>query len=103
MPKKGHMARDCKSEESRACFMCNKKGHLAKDCKTKKGQSGVQLSLASSASEALKGLQRKGTRVFGGLGLQRVHAEGQGSLQGPRRFVQHRCGKCKRESNTNGR
>ena len=34
------MARDCKSEESSACFMCNKKGHLAKDCKTKKGQSG---------------------------------------------------------------
>ena len=37
--KEGHIARDCRSKESRACLKCNAKGHLARDCKSKKGQS----------------------------------------------------------------
>ena len=37
--KESHMARDCRSEKSRACFKCNAKGHLARDCKSKKVQS----------------------------------------------------------------
>ena len=65
--------------------------------------AGVQKSKASSASEAFTGLGGGSTRAFGGLGLQRVHAEGQGSLQGPRRGIQYRCAQCQRESNTSGR
>ena len=37
--KESHMARDCRSKQSRACFQCNAKGHFARDCKSKKGQS----------------------------------------------------------------
>ena len=34
------------------------------------------------------------TRAIGGLGLKRVHSEGQGLLQGPRRGFQNRYGQC---------
>ena len=37
--KEGHMARDCRSNKSKACLKCNAKAHLARDCKSKKGQS----------------------------------------------------------------
>ena len=53
--KEGHIARDCRSKESRACFECNAKGHLARDCKSKKGQS----------SSTSRGPEKQGFFSFG--------------------------------------
>ena len=56
--KEGHIARDCRSKESRACFKCNAKGHLARDCKSKKGQS----------SSTSRGPEKQGFFSFGSFG-----------------------------------
>ena len=40
--------------------------------------------------------------AIGGLGLQRVHTEGQGFDQGPRLGIQHRQEQCQRESKKSG-
>ena len=59
----GHKARDCRSKESKACFEFNTKDHLARDCTSKKGNpvapAEVTESKASSASDALTGLERR--------------------------------------------
>ena len=92
------MARDGRSKESRACFECNTEVYLARDCKSKKGQSSD-----TSRVPETQGFVSFGSFDRFGLGLQRVHAEGQGSLQGPRRGIQRRCWQYQRVSNTSGR
>ena len=64
--------------------------------------AAVQKSKASSASEG-RGFGGRRTRGIGRLGLQLVLTDGQGSFQGSRRGIQHRCGQCQGELNASGR
>ena len=65
-------------------------------------QPGSRKARLLQLRELWRGFRGGRTRAVGGLWMQRVDAEGQGSLQGPRRGIQTRCGQCQLESNTSG-
>ena len=107
VPKRGAQGDVLQIKDKQVLLQCNKKGHLARDRKSKKRQfngtsRGPEIQ-ASSASEILTGLDRKEDSSYRWTALQWVHAKGQSFLQGPRRGIQHRCGKYQRESNPSGR
>ena len=106
------------------CFKCQKNGLHGKGLQVKGKQGVLQVQCGGPSCKELqeqegavqwqqqrsreqgifsfRSVERLQRKKDSSYWWTRVHAEGQGFLQGTRRGIQHRCAQCERESNTRG-